>query len=769
MRKTKLWLVTMAALLCSMTVKAAFWAQYEKVINGVRYNIDYAPSSSRTYITLIDYIDKEYVGEFIVPDTIDCSREGYEDTEGLYRPVNAINWSAFNSCSGITSITIPAGVTSIEDYGNTFGCSGLRNIIVEESNTTFDSRDNCNAIIQTSYNHLLVGCSSTIIPESVTSIGNYAFYNCSDLTSIVFPESVTSIGEHAFAYCNNLTTITIPESVTSIGDYAFDGCYNLKTVINYSDLDIQKGSESNGHVACYADRVINAEKLIDDYGFETIDGVHYLIGYIGDDTELTLPTDYQGENYQIGDDAFNGYSSLISITIPEGVTSIGDDAFNGCSSLISITIPEGVTSIGGDAFNGCSSLKNITIPEGVTSIGGGAFSGCTGELMINSDIPSGDYGEYGRYDNCPFRGSEFIKVIIGDKVTSIGDNAFRDCISLTSITIPDTSHLTSIGSDAFYGCISLTSITIPESVTSIGEFAFSGCSNLTEVHISSIEAWLDIEFDTRYFTSNPLYYAHNLYLNGELVTELVIPDGVTEIKQITFSGLACIKKLTLGKGLRKIDSGAFSGCEEIEKITIYAAQPPTTTGNIFSEEVYENAMLYVPQGSILKYQVMTGWSGFYNISEIEGGTPDYLTIRQADNGAVGIAVDLGRTYKVCITPSENWTVHSVTFNGEDITSLLKDDNTLTTPTITGSSELNVAYEQVNNTVKTMRANAVKVSGYEGIITIDGCAEGDNITLYTTDGAIVTQKMAEEVTNRIAVDAGQLYIVKVADKVVKILM
>ena len=319
-----------------------------------------------------------------------------------------IGYSAFSGCSSLTTITIPESVTSIGNYAFS-GCSRLTDITVASKNSVYDSRNNCNAIIETNSNTLIAGCSSTIIPESVTSIGGGAFSGCSSLTAITIPEGVTSIGGGAFGGCSNLTAITIPEgvtsigggafggcrsltaitipedskltsigdyafrdcrsltaitlpeSVTSIGDLAFYDCSGLKTVINYSDLPIQRGYSNYGYVARYADRVINVDEVIDGYAFKTIEGVHYLSGYTGDKTELTLPADYKGENYQIGDRAFEDCSSLTAINIPEGVTSIGDDAFGGCSSLESLHIGPNVDSYGDKVFEGCTAIKELTV------------------------------------------------------------------------------------------------------------------------------------------------------------------------------------------------------------------------------------------------------------------------------------------------------------------------------------------------------------------------------------------------------------------------
>ena len=213
--------------------------------------------------------------------------------------VTSIESYAFLNCSGLTSITIPNSVTSIGSFAF-LACSGLTSIIVEQGNIKYDSRNDCNAIIETKSNTLISGCKNTIIPNSVTSIGWAAFCFCTGLTSVTIPNSVTSIGPQAFYYCTDLTSVTIPNSVTSIGPQAFEGCTDLTSVT------------------------------------------------IGNSVT------------SIGSSAFRYCSSLTSITIPNSVTSIGPQAFEGCTDLTSVTIGNSVTSIGSSAFEGCSSLTSIT-------------------------------------------------------------------------------------------------------------------------------------------------------------------------------------------------------------------------------------------------------------------------------------------------------------------------------------------------------------------------------------------------------------------------
>ena len=233
-------------------------------------------------------------------------------------------------------------------------------------------------------------------------------------------------------------------------------------------------------------------------------------------TSVTLPAGVTS----IGIGAFSGCSSLTSITIPESVTRILSGAFEGCSSLTSITIPDNVTYIGGDVFRNCSSLTSITFPAGLTSIGDGAFSGCSSLTSVT--LPAGLTSiESGAFNGC----SSLTSLTLPVGVTSIGNYAFRDCSSLTSLTLP--AGVTSIAWSAFEGCSSLTSITIPESVTRIGDWAFQGCSSLTS---------------------------------------LTLPAGLTSIGESAFRDCSSLTSLTLPAGLTSIGNWAFNGCNNLKTV-----------------------------------------------------------------------------------------------------------------------------------------------------------------------------------------------------------
>ena len=382
--------------------------------------------------------------------------------------------------TNLTSITIPDSVTSIGEYAFS-NCSNLTSVTIGNSVTSIGvaAFRSCSSL------------TSVTIGNSVTSIGGYAFYNCPGLTSITIPDSVTSIGEDAFSYCTSLTSITIPDSVTSIGEYAFSNCSNL-TSVTLPILFI----DSYPSFSLSSDQVLLYGGTSGDWTYSVSGSQATITGYSGAGGAVEIPAVVNEVSVvKVGDGwppIFGSNNSTVtSVTIPDSVTSIGDYAFYDCVNLTSVTIGNSVTSIGEDAFSFCTSLTSITIPDSVTSIGYYAFRVCTS--LTNIAVEDGNLN-YSSVDGVLFNKLQTLLVTypagilddaytIGNSVTSIGNYAFRSCSNLTSITIGNS--VTSIGNYAFSYCTNLTSITIPDSVTSIGDYAFYDCVNLTSVTIGN--------------------------------------------------------------------------------------------------------------------------------------------------------------------------------------------------------------------------------------------------------------------------------------------
>ena len=279
-------------------------------------------------------------------------------------------------------------------------------------------------------------------------------------------------------------------------------------------------------------------------GFDS--GYYIVRGYSGTEINVKIPSVYNDLPVKhIDSSAFWSCSSLNSVVIGNGVTSIGDRAFSGCSSLMSIEIPNSVTSIGSRAFEHCRYLTSIEIPDSVTSIGFSAFEYCSSLTSI--EIPNG-VTSIGSSAFCYC--SNLTSVVIPDSVMSIGDNAFNGCSSLTEIVIPD--DVTSIGDNAFNGCSSLTSIEIPNGVTSIGSSAFCYCSNLTSVVIPD----------------SVMSIGDNAFNGCSSLTEIVIPDDVTSIGDNAFNGCSSLTSITIPDSATSIGNFAFYNCSSLMSIVI---------------------------------------------------------------------------------------------------------------------------------------------------------------------------------------------------------
>ena len=371
-------------------------------------------------------------------------------------------------------------ITPWEPYADT-----IRQVVIEDGLTSICSF----AFYSTSYKYSSL--ERITLPDSVTSIGEHAFDNCTGLTSIILPDSVTTIGDYAFENCIRLNSITLPDGVTAVGGRVFSGCTGL--------------------------------------------------------TGITLPDSI----ISICNFAFAGCTKLTDIAIPDRVTAIGSYAFAGCSGLTSITLPDSVTTIDSFAFSACTGLTNILIPEGVTTIGHRAFACYTSVNEKNPHFSSDENGVL--FDKNKTRILSAPIAITGaysvpDGVTSIEDNAFSDCTRLTGITLPDS--VTSIGENAFVNCTGLTNVTLSNRVTAIGRMAFSGCTGLTNVTLSdSLTSIANFSFSCCTGLTNitippsVISIGYEAFSGCTSLTDITIPNSVKSIDTYAFVNCTTLTKV----------------------------------------------------------------------------------------------------------------------------------------------------------------------------------------------------------------------------------
>ena len=588
--------------------------------------------------TVIKDPDRNYKGAVVIPSIV-------EHNDIIYT-VTGIEGNAFSDCIKLTSVTIPSTVTQID--GSPFGnCTNLTQIKVNSANTVYDSRNNCNAIIEKATNTLIVGCQATVIPTSVTKIGSWSFWGRWGMETITIPTSVKTIGESAFAYCIALENITLPSSVKTIEGWAFQ----------------HSGLKS-----------------------------------------ITLPSSLK----TFGNEVFRNCGELTSVTIPNNLEEIPDSCFKYCAKLESIDL-KNVKKIGGGAF-GSTGLKNLVLPTSVKEVCDEAFCGCPistlnlgkvekvgscafmstaiEELTIPATLIETGYETFSWNgamkkvifeDGCTkvfdtmFHGNENLsEVVLPNTITEIQDRAFRACKSLSTVAWPN--KLERIGEQAFQES-GITSAVLPISMKWIGNEAFNKCQELVDVDIVYIE-----HLGYSGFSECPKIkkiclpstivideYSWGAFAWDSGLEEIEFFEGTTRIDNLAFIGCENLKSLPYGlpSTLESIGHNAFSECKSLESVTIpqnvnwiqeeafkdcskltsVISRIPDPTNMTLEKNVFtgisKNAVLYVPKGSISTY-TKKGWTKYFaKVVEEPANTlyPKELSTRAGKQPTLAIAMD----------------------------------------------------------------------------------------------------------------------------------
>ena len=450
--------------------------------------------------------------------------------ENVNLPKNLISIGnrAFAECTKIEKINLPKSLTEVDTAGWNWrypfaGCSNLEKVEFEEEITQIPT-----GIFGDT------GLEEVEIPDTVTSIGERSFADCSNLEKVSLSKNLESIGNRAFAGCTKIEKINLPKTLTEVDTYGwnwwypFDGCSNLKE-IEFAEGITQIPTAIFGNTGLENIKIPDTVTSIGERSFADCTKLEKII--------------FSEKVETIDRRAFLGCTSLKSISLPDSIISMGTEIFSGCTSLASVKLPNKRVNIMSSTFEGCTSLTEIALPDTVTTIQDHAFKNCTALKTINWSKSITDIQSYA-FENC----DALTKLDIPNTVTSIGTGAFYDCGGLTDITVPNS--VKTLGSRVFENCDALAKVSIPDSVTSMGEKAFYDCDALTDVKLGT--------GITQIQTS--------CFEHCDVLPSVVLPYRVSNIGDDAFKNCVALTEITIPRATTSISTSAFS---YPAKMTVY--------------------------------------------------------------------------------------------------------------------------------------------------------------------------------------------------------
>ena len=650
---------------------------YDFKEDGIYYKV----TGDEVEVVTRDYLYNSYDGDVTIPTSI--SHEGKS-----YR-VTAIGENAFRNCQHLTGVFIPGTVKSIGSYAF-WHCSSLKEISIGKGVESVGDMAflYCSSLEKVEVEDMVSYARISFFSYYSTPFVNDCkmYYQGEEVTQLNIPGGAGCINDYAFIYCQSITSVTVGEGVTRIGDYAFYGLPAL------SRVDLPSSLEDIGVCAFAQNEAItditfgDGLKCIESSAFygctglrslsfpAALDSIHYAAFAFCEGVERV---EFKGGDVWFGDVVFYGCTSMTDLKLSPEQTSIGYSTFGVCSSLTSVDLGQCLDSISPYAFYGCHGLGEITLPTTVTVVGENAFSGCNHLSLVNiSDLNT--------WCAIDFMNEAANPLVYGGEFVVNGETV-RDLVLPEDITL--------INRNAFVGCSSLESVTIPETVTTVGESAFGSCIKLTRVNAPSLEHWFDIDFKNEF--ANPLCSGTHLFIGGEELTRLVVPETVTAIGDNVFTGcvgltdvaigdhvtavgnraFSCCENLanvTMGDGVKSVGERAFAGCESLKTVAMgrgvesiatkaftqsmsitditCKAQTPPALGakDCFPLIVYKSAAVNVPNASLEAYSAASFWNQF---KHLDGVSFDHIVGDVNLDGEVNIA-DINAVIHIILSGGE---------------------------------------------------------------------------------------------------------------------
>ena len=592
--------------------------------------------------------------------------------------LSSIGSGAFFGCRSLSSINISRNVISIGDNAFAY-CIGLVSIMVDGNNSIYDSRGNCNAIIKTSTNELLLGCGNTVIPNTILSVGANSFTGCSNLSSIVIPNGITSIGNNAFNGCVGLTSVVIPKSVNSIGINPFAGCNAIE------EIQVEEGNS-------YYDSRDNCNAIVKTNTKTLISGCKNTI----------IPNTV----VSIGTSAFRGCSGLTTITIPNSVETISYGAFDGCDYLTTLTLPNSVSIIDGQAFLGCTRLETVIIPQSISSIGSAAFLNCRSltSVTVKKETP------ISITENVfPYRTNAILYVPVGSKSAYVEADYWKDFNDIIEIVTKRNIIYIVDGVEYKTQIVEIGSPITPEMEPSRDGYTFSGWSDIPETMPDE-----DV-IVTGTFTVNKHHLIYKVdgeeYSNTEVdfgtaLTPLVEPtrDGYTfsgwsdipetmPDEDVIVTGTFTVNKHHL---IYKVDGEEYSNTVVDFGTSITPLVEPTRDGYTFSgwsdipETMPDEDVTISGTFSINTYELGI------SIENNTLGTVEYNS-EVINSTSQSFSVNHGSNVSITIKPNAGNTLKWVKVDGENVKNQI-ENGVLTISNVTAATQVELRFVQTTTLI-----------------------------------------------------------------------